>query len=289
MTGYAQTILADHQFQIALAVKTVNNRFLDINLRMSSAFLPLEDRIKSYVASRLSRGRVDVSLQLVSQEKVPNGNLTINWPLAKTYSLLLTELKEQLHLSGTLQVGDLLSLKDLFVIQESVFPEEVLWAKLSVSLKKLFDGLQKMRAQEGKHLSADLQARLKTIQQGCDRITQKVPKIVEAYQVRLNERIKKLVSGVDLDPARLAQEVAILADRSDVSEELTRLGSHLKQFNQLFKETQPAGKKMEFLLQEMNREVNTIGSKSPDSEVSHQVVMLKAELEKIREQIQNIE
>jgi uncharacterized protein (TIGR00255 family) len=120
-------------------------------------------------------------------------------------------------------------------------------------------------------------------------ISEKIPQLVETYQVRLQERIKKMSQGVEMDSIRLAQEVAIMADRSDTSEELIRLGSHLKQFEALFKESQPVGKKMEFLLQEMNREINTVGSKSLDSEISHQVVSIKSELEKLREQIQNIE
>jgi uncharacterized protein (TIGR00255 family) len=289
MTGFAQTVFSDHSLQITLAVKTYNNRFLDINLRLSNAFYPLEDRIKTYVNSRISRGRVELSLQLASQEKLQNGNLVINWPLAKTYDRLLTELKENLNLPGPLQLRDLLSLKDLIICQESSFPEEVLWRKLAPPLKKLFDGLQKMRMDEGKNLSDDLLGRLKTIQQGSDWISQKVPRVVEAYQVRLKDRIQRLAKGIEVDPSRLAQEVAILADRSDISEELVRLDSHLKQFKTLFKDPQPIGKKMEFLLQEMNREVNTIGSKSLDSEISHQVVAIKAELEKLREQIQNIE
>ncbi|MFH0789856.1 MAG: YicC/YloC family endoribonuclease, partial [Pseudomonadota bacterium] len=207
----------------------------------------------------------------------------------KTYGRLLTELKENLNIPGTLKLGDLLSLKDLIVYQESSFSEEFLWRKLAAPLKKLFDSLQKMRTEEGKNLAKDLVERLEIIQQGSDLISQKVPRVVEAYRVRLKDRIQRLAQGIEVDPIRLAQEVAILADRSDISEELVRLGSHVKQFKTLFKESQSVGKKMEFLLQEMNREVNTIGSKSQDSEISHQVVAIKAELEKLREQIQNIE
>ncbi len=289
MTGFAQTVFSDQGLQITLAVKTYNNRFLDLNLRLSSALYPLEDRIKTYIGSRISRGRVECSLQLASQEKLQNGNLAINWPLAKTYGRLLTELKENLNIPGTLKLGDLLSLKDLIVYQESSYSEEFLWRKLAAPLKKLFDGLQKMRTAEGKNLAKDLVERLEIIRQGSDLISQKVPRVVEAYQVRLKDRIQRLAKGIEVDPIRLAQEVAILADRSDISEELVRLGSHVKQFKTLFKESQSVGKKMEFLLQEMNREVNTIGSKSQDSEISHQVVAIKAELEKLREQIQNIE
>ncbi len=289
MTGFAQLVFSDKDLQITLSVRTYNNRFLDVNLRLSNAFYPLEDRIKTYIASRISRGRVEVAIQLASQEKLRNENVAVNWPLVRSYFGLLTELKENFKISGPVELGHLLSLKDVVVYQESAFPEEVLWRKLTTPIKKVFDSLQKMRTEEGKNLSQDLQERLKGIQKGADRISQKVPQAVEAYQVRLKDRIQKLAKGVEVDPIRLAQEVAILADRSDISEELVRLGSHGKQFKILFKEAQPVGKKMEFLLQEMNREVNTIGSKSMNSEISHLVVSIKAELEKLREQVQNIE
>ena len=282
-------VFSDNSLQITIAVRTYNNRFLDVNLRLNNAFFPLEDRIKSYIGSRVLRGRVEVAIQLASQEKLRNGNIAINWDMARTYCGLLTELKKNLNLSGPLVLSDLLSLKDLVVYQETTFPEEVLWRKLAPPLKKVFDALQTMRAEEGRNLARDLMERLKGIQNGVDLISRKVPQVIEAYQVRLKERIKKISKEVEVDPLRLAQEVAIMADRSDISEELIRLGSHLKQFKALFKETQTVGKKMEFLLQEMNREVNTIGSKSMDSAISHQVVSIKSELEKLREQVQNIE
>jgi uncharacterized protein (TIGR00255 family) len=198
-------------------------------------------------------------------------------------------MKRNLQIDGPIELGHLLSLKDVIVFQETAFSEEVLWRKLAAPLKRVFDSLQKMRLDEGKNLSRDLQERLKIIQKGADRITRRVPLTVQAYEKRLKERIEKMTAGVETDPLRLAQEVAIMADRSDVSEELTRLASHLKMFKTLFLERGPVGKKMEFLLQELNREVNTIGSKGLDSEISHQVVSIKAELEKIREQVQNIE
>jgi uncharacterized protein (TIGR00255 family) len=289
MTGFAQTTYADKILQITIAVHTYNNRFLDINLRLNNAFFPLEDRIKSYIASRVFRGRVEIAIQMISEEKLRNGNITVNWDLAKTYGRLLNDLKKKLNLSSPVALSDLLSLKDLIVYQESTFPEEVLWRKLAPPLKKVFDALQKMRSQEGRNLSRDLLGRLKVIEKGMELISRKVPQIIDAYQDRLRERVKKMSAAVEVDPLRLAQEVAIMADRSDISEELTRLGSHLNLFKSLFKENQAVGKKMEFLLQEMNREVNTIGSKSMDSAISHQVVSIKSELEKLREQVQNIE
>lgn len=289
MTGFAQLVFSDKDLQITLAVRTYNNRFLDINLRLSNAFYPLEDRIKTYIASRIFRGRVEISIQLASQEKLRNENVAVNWVLARSYFGLLTELKEIFKISGPVELADLLSFKDVVVYQEAAFQEEVLWRKLTPSLKKVFDSLQKMRTDEGKNLSEDLQRRLKAIQKEARQISQRVPLVVEAYQTRLKDHLQKLAKGVEVDPVRVAQEVAVMADRSDVSEELVRLGSHVKLFNALFKEDQPVGKKMEFLLQEMNREVNTIGSKSMDSEISHLVVSIKAELEKLREQVQNIE
>jgi uncharacterized protein (TIGR00255 family) len=289
MTGFAQTIFSDKSLQITIAVRTYNNRFLDVNLRLNNAFSPLEDRIKTYIASRVSRGRVEIAVQLTSQEKLRNGNIAINWPMARTYCGLLIELKKNLNIPGPIELGDLLSLKDLVVYQEKTYPEEVLWRKLAPALKKVFDALQKMRSEEGRNLGCNLQERLKAIRKGVGLISEKVPQVVEAYEGRLKERITKMSQGVEVDPIRLAQEVAIMADRSDISEELIRLGSHLKQLEALFKESQPVGKKMEFLLQEMNREINTVGSKCLDSAISHQVVSIKSELEKLREQIQNIE
>ena len=289
MTGFAQIVYSDKSLQLTIVVRTYNNRFLDINLRLNNAFSPLEDRIKSYIASRVFRGRVETTIQLTSQEKLRNGNIAINWPLARTYCGLLTELKENLNIPDPIRLGDLLSLKDLVAYQENTYSEEVLWRKLAPPLKKAFDALHKMRAEEGRNISRDLLERLKAIRKEVDLISEKCPQAVEAYQVRLKERLRKLSKGVEVDPVRLAQEVAIIADRSDISEELIRLRSHLKQFEALFKESQPVGKKMEFLLQEMNREINTVGSKSLVSEISHQVVWIKSELEKLREQIQNIE
>jgi len=289
MTGFAQTVFSDERLQLTLSVRTYNSRFLDINFRLSNAFYPLEDRIRTYIASRLFRGRVEISIQLETQEKLRHENISVNWSLAKSYERLLTELKKNLNIPGPIELDHLLSLKDVIIYQESTYSEEVLWQRLSTPLKQVFDALQKMRRAEGKNLSRDLQKRLKAIQKGMDLISSHVPKVVEAYQVRLKDRIQKMAKGVEVDPIRLAQEIALMADRSDISEELTRLGSHVKQLKALFKELPPVGKKMEFLLQEMNREVNTVGSKSMDSTIAYQVVSIKAEFEKLREQVQNIE
>jgi uncharacterized protein (TIGR00255 family) len=290
MTGFAQTVFFDEDQQMTLTVRTYNNRYLDTNLRLSSPFSALEDRIKTFIASQISRGRVEVSLQSSAQErKMRQGALTVNWPLAEVYWGLLQELKKKLDIPGPPDLTHLLSMKDLFVVQEKALSEDVLWKKMAPVLKKVFQDLQKMRLAEGHNLKEDLQAHLTAIVKETQGITERVPQVVEAYRQRLEGRLKKWAVQGEIDPNRLTQEVAIMADRSDISEELARLGSHVKQFKTLFQERQPVGKKMEFLLQEMNREVNTIGSKSLDSLMAHQVVSIKAELEKLREQVQNIE
>jgi uncharacterized protein (TIGR00255 family) len=183
----------------------------------------------------------------------------------------------------------LLGLKDVLVYQESPSSEESLWQSIEGPLKHIMDGVDKMRSVEGRHLSRDLTSRIRTIEKAAGIISKKVPQVVRAYQLRLHKRVNELAGEAKIDPQRLAQEVAILADRSDISEELVRLESHLEQLKTLFRETQPVGRKLEFLLQEINREINTVGSKSMDGSISQQVVAVKAELEKMREQIQNIE
>ena len=289
MTAFAQALFNLNGVQGTMSIRTYNSRFLDINLRIPAALTPLEDRIKAFIASQLNRGRIEASVQLSGQEKLGNQQLIINLPLAQRYRELLQELQERFHLQGPLDLNHLLSLKDLIIFKEMPRSEEELWKKIGTPLKKTLEALQKMRLAEGRHLGQDLQERLEAIHLKREQLLKRVPQVLQDYQGRLTKRIQNLVQGLEVDPQRLAQEVALMADRSDISEELVRLASHLKQFKGLFKETQPVGKKMEFLLQEINRETNTIGSKSMDSEISHQVVAIKAELEKMREQVQNIE
>ena len=289
MTAFAQVATNTKEQSLTLVVRTYNSRYLDINLRLAGPLSPLEDRVKSYIASRLSRGRVEVSIQYTGSGKSRNGILSINIPLARAYWDKLNELKASLGVPGPVDLNILLGLRDVLVYQESPSCEESLWQSIHQPLKQVMDGVDKMRLVEGKHLSRDLLSRIRTIEKAAGIISKKVPQVVRAYQLRLQKRVNELAGETKIDPQRLGQEVAILADRSDISEELVRLESHLKQLKTLFRETQPVGRKLEFMLQEINREINTIGSKSMDGSISQQVVAVKAELEKMREQIQNIE
>jgi len=289
MTAFAQEATNTKDQALTLVVRTYNSRYLDINLRLAGPLSPLEDRVKSYIASRLSRGRVEVSIQYTGSGKSRNGILSINIPLARAYWDKLNELKASLGVPGPVDLNILLGLRDVLVYQESPSSEESLWQGIHRPLSQVMDGVDKMRSAEGRHLSRDLMSRIRIIEKAAGIISKKVPQVVRAYQLRLQKRVNELAGETKIDPQRLGQEVAILADRSDISEELVRLESHLKQLKTLFRETQPVGRKLEFMLQEINREINTIGSKSMDGSISQQVVAVKAELEKMREQIQNIE
>jgi uncharacterized protein (TIGR00255 family) len=289
MTAFAQTDFSLNGVGGLILIRTYNSRFLDLSLRIGQVWASLEDRLKSSIAARIARGRVEVSIQFASPEKFKSGALVLNLPLARNYWTLFTELKETLNLTGSIALGDFLSLKELIVFQEDPHSEEELWQTIAPALEKALSAVEMMRSAEGKNLARDLQSRIKSLQRGIEAIALRLPQMIEAYRTRLSLRIQKIAPEVECDSQRLAQEVALMADRSDISEELVRLGSHLKQCQTLFKEKKPVGKKMEFLLQEMNREVNTIGSKSLDSAITHQAISLKAELEKMREQVQNIE
>jgi uncharacterized protein (TIGR00255 family) len=289
MTAFAQETTQGEDQSLTLVVRTYNSRYLDFNLRLAGPLSLLEGRIKSYISSRISRGRVEVSIQTAGSGKNRNGTLSINIPLARAYWDTLNELKASLGVPGPVDLNILLGLKDVLVYQESPSSEESLWQGLQRPLKQVMDGVDKMRSIEGRHLGRDLMSRIRTVEKAVGIISKKAPQVVRAYQVRLQKRVNELAGETKIDPQRLGQEVAIMADRSDISEELVRLESHLKQLKTLFRETQPVGRKLEFLLQEINREINTIGSKSMDGSLSQQVVAVKAELEKMREQIQNIE
>ena len=289
MTAFAQQTTQAEDQSLTLVVRTYNSRYLDINLRLAGPFSSIEDRIKSAITSRLSRGRVEFSIQSAASGRMRNGKMVINLPLARTYWAMLNELKDSLGIAGPLDLNILLGLKEVLVYQEAPSSEESLWQSIERPLQQVLNGVEKMRAAEGRHLSRDLRLRIKAIEKAAGVISKKVPQVVRAYQVKLQKRVNELAGETPIDPQRLSQEVALMADRSDISEELVRLESHLNQLKTLFRETQPVGRKLEFLLQEINREVNTIGSKSMDGSISQQVVAVKAELEKMREQVQNIE
>ena len=287
MTGYGrgETLLDGRK--VMIEIRSTNHRFCDISLKLPRRFSPLEAEVKKYVSSRAARGKIDVTVQFDSNGE-DTCNFTINLPLARTVHTMLESLKQEFGLAEEISLATILSFKDIIAPEKETPETQQDWGTLRRAFEQALDGLQQMQEAEGVEITNDMRARLDTIRQGICDIETLFPRTLAARQQALRERISKWCEGVELDEARMAQEIAYIADKSDITEELIRAQSHLKQFEQWLESSEPGGRKLDFLIQELNREVNTIGSKASDSQISHIVVLMKNELEKIREQVQNI-
>lgn len=289
MTGYGKGEAVSAVGRCVVEIKTVNNRYSELSIKMPRSFMSQELDVRKQVSGRISRGKADLYVQwepTLDATAVP----PVNHAVAHGYKQAFVELAHDLHLSAEIPIALILSQK--FVVQETSGEEsEERFELLTKAVSQALDNLQAMRAREGASLTTDLTARRATIAQLVELVRDRSPKVVEEGRVRLEQRLEKLLqgSGVDPDPQRIAQELALLADRGDITEELVRLASHLAQFDGMVAEKEPVGRKLDFLMQEFNREINTIGSKANDAEITRLVVQLKAELEKMREQVQNIE
>ena len=271
-------------------IKSLNHRFLEISLRLPASLSALEIEIKKKIGEPLIRGKIDVTIRRDANASAENAHyLALNLPLARNYFDLFTQLKQSLNLQDDIKLGMIAGQKDIFLPVESPQDMTTLWQGLSVVLEEAIAGMMDMRRREGEILSQDLLARLDLMAQLINRIEVKAPKVVSEYQKRLTERIRELSSGLVIDEARLSQEVAIFAEKSDITEEIVRFRSHIGQFLEMLHSDEAIGRKVDFLIQEMNREVNTIGSKSSDADISRQVIEIKSELAKLREQVQNLE
>lgn len=270
-------------------IKCVNSKFLDYQLRTPTSLNALEERIKKHVAQKLSRGRVTISISLNGAPET-QPSLTLNLTLLDEYKKILTQLKKEL--GDDLEkpnLGMLLNNHDLVMTAESTPDIEEYWKSLEPALDQALAEVYAMRQAEGANLAEDMRGYLDSLEEMFGRMQQIAPKIVDNYKERLKERITRLLDEVEPSPERLAQEVAFMADRCDINEELARAASHLLQFRGFLKSDTPVGRKLDFLVQELNREANTMGSKSPDAKALALIIDIKAEIEKLREQIQNIE
>ncbi len=290
MTGYgkAEAVLLDRKFMVEM--KSVNHRFLEIALRVPGMLLPLEGEIKRRIGEQFSRGRIEATVRVESDAsgEAP-ARFTLNLPLVRNYHALLGQLKDELHLGGEITLEMMAGFRDAFVPAETSQDPVALWEGLSNILAEAIRTLTEMREKEGETLKRDLTARLELIAGFLEGIAGKSPQVVLDYQKRLTDRVRELTGGMVVDEARLLQEVAIMAEKSDITEEIVRFRSHIDQFNDLLAVADAAGRKIDFLIQEMGREINTIGSKSGDAEISRSVIEIKSELAKLREQVQNIE
>jgi uncharacterized protein (TIGR00255 family) len=289
MTGYGRKETGDAGNRFVIEVRSLNNRYLDLQVKSPRDLSFIEPRVKKAVQERFSRGRFDVSITRNS-EHMRTGMLVVDEALAAQFIGALKDLKARFGLSGDVDLSLVAGLQDLITVTEAKEDREAVWQILSTGLTQALDELDRMRVEEGTVLARDIRERIESIEDLVGTIRAKAPVVIENARKRMADTLARLLVEQP-DPVRLAQEIAILAERTDVTEELTRLGSHIGQFRSLLGDSgrEAVGRKLDFMIQEMGREVNTIASKALDAQISLDVVTIKAELEKIREQVQNIE
>lgn len=285
MTGYGRAEIQLGSDIYSIEVKSLNNRFLDVSLRAPERFSALDARIRDEIKKRFSRGSFTINAGMSS---AGTPGLRLNLATARLYLDAAEALRNELGIAGTVDVNALLKLKDIFTCEKPGADIEADWAQVKTGLAAAFDQLDEWRAKEGATLTQDLLTRLERLEGRMGRVEVRVPEVTAAYRNRLKEEMEKLLNG-KADETRILLEAALFAQRSDISEELARLKSHLTLFRGYAASSEPAGKRLDFLCQEIGREVNTIGSKSADVDITVDVVEMKAEMEKIREQVQNIE
>ena len=288
MTGYGRGECSRNGMKFTVELNSVNRKQNDISINLPRELVELEPRIRDGINARVSRGRLNVVVAHHLGAKTAQ-HIEIDHALAKAYAKAAHRLAKEMKIAEGLTVDALFKTPGVVKITESMIDIEAVWPSVEIALQKALDDLVKMREKEGKFLRDDLAKRLKIIREKIDKIRSQAPEVGKRYQQQLRERIKNAGVEIPIDDERLIKEVVFFADRSDISEELTRLESHLKQFQSSFDSKEPVGRTLDFLVQEMGREVNTMGSKANDATISQLVVQCKAELEKIREQVQNIE
>jgi uncharacterized protein (TIGR00255 family) len=291
MTGFGRGEASSKGCSWIVELRAVNHRYQDISIKAPRRFIGWEERIKKEISFYHTRGRVDVYVNF-NDEGIETARLKTDLPLAREYLSCLKEIMAELSIPGEPDLALLASYRDIISpLDDEAGAEmlEELWPAFSEALVGALNECLKMRQSEGDTLREDLSARLSSLKQKIDLIEQSLPQIIKMRENSLKERLDILLSGVDIDPLRLAQEVAILVDKTDVSEEIVRLRSHVEQFEGFLELDEPVGRRLDFLLQEFLREVNTIASKISNAETAHMTVGIKNDLEKIREQVQNLE
>ncbi len=293
MTGYGRAEGRHKGTPIVVEVRSVNHRYCEVVAKLPRTLQAHEERFRSLVQAHVARGRVDLTVNF-NGERDPGRGLRLDRVLARRYLALLKELQRDLGLAGAPDVALLAGFRDIIKPAELAAEDREAVRAVERILSRALKALASMRRREGLALERDLSARLEEIERRLEAIRLRLPSILQEHQMRVQARVNRLLEGVErgkerIDPGRLAQEVALMADRSDVSEEVTRLDSHLRQFRGFLRKSEPVGRGLDFLLQEMNREVNTMGSKVGDVAVTQEIVAAKTELEKLREQVQNVE
>lgn len=288
MTGYGRSQQILNGRDISVEIKSVNHRFFEFSARVPRVYGYLEGKLKAYVQSLVSRGKVDVAVTIFVLEG-KESEVEINRSLAQGYMDALREVSEPLRLADDLTLSDLTRFSDIFSVRKAVEDEEVIWNDVQTVAAEAVERFVAMRAVEGGRMKQDVCARLDTIGSLVEKIEAAAPQTVTAYRERLAAKMREVLADTAVDEQRLLMEAAIYAEKIAVDEETVRLRSHLKQFRSMLESEEAVGRKLDFLVQELNREANTIGSKAQNVEITGYVVDIKSEIEKIREQIQNIE
>ncbi len=288
MTGYGRGQAIGGGFDITVDIKSVNHRYFEFTARTPRQLAFLDEKLKTLIQSSVNRGKVEAVVTTVAAGGA-DPEIEINENVAKTYVDALRQMRTPLDLQDDLKLSHLLRFPDIFTVKRAELDEEAIWEAVSQAAAQALESFQAMRETEGSRLKTDLEGKIELVEGLLSKVEQKAPLLREEYYNRLYQKLKEILAGQDVDEARLVTEAAVFADKVAVDEETVRLRSHLHQFREFLDCGSPIGKKMDFLVQEMNRETNTIGSKAQNLEISRVVVEMKAEIEKIREQIQNIE
>ncbi len=288
MTGYGRHEATLAGMDITVEIKSVNHRYYEFSSRITRGYGFLEEKIKSYLQGRISRGKVDVYVGIETVDAV-SSEIIVNHSLAEGYMKALQELSERYQIPNDVTVSSVSRYPDIFSVHKAPEDEEAIWENVRRVLEIAADKFIEMRKSEGQRLKEDVAARMKALLQYVEFVEKRSPETVAEYQNRLLARLAELLQDVSVDESRLVMEAAIFADKVAVAEETVRLRSHFSEMEQMLSSDEGIGRKLDFIVQEINRETNTIGSKAQDSQIAHVVIEMKAEIEKIREQIQNIE
>ena len=288
MTGFGRGNAVLNGKDITVEIKAVNHRYYELSCRLPRSMNYCEERLKTLLNGKIARGKVELSV-LVQNVGAVSEKIAVNKEVVRQYVEALREIKDEFSLNDDLALSNIMRIPDAFTVEKAETDEEQLWEDLKTVTEEALANFVEMRRTEGERMKADLLSRLSTIEKWVEIVDERSPKIVEDYRKKLYDRMCEVLSGKEIDEGRILLEAGIFADKTAVSEETVRLKSHIAQFREMLESAEPVGRKLDFLVQEMNRETNTIGSKVQDIEVTKIVVDQKSEIEKIREQIQNIE
>lgn len=288
MTGYGSAVYSENGKKYSVEIKSVNNRYSDISVKAPRIYGFLEDALRKRAAERIRRGKADIYVT-VENDGADSGSVSVDTSLAAQYMKAFSQLSDSLGIPCNMKSEDFLRIQDVFRVEKAEENEDEITAAAKKALDGALDRFEEMRLREGEKMLEDLQTHLAVIKEETAHIEAHAPEIVEQYRKRIEERVREILGTAPYDETRLLTEVAVFSDRVNVNEEIVRLKSHISQFSEMLASDEPVGRKIDFLIQEMNRETNTIGSKSNDLEASKIIINIKAEIEKLREQIQNVE